>query len=50
MNILDKARLLQTSILSGLIMGLGGVAYAQVEQVPAAADEEFVDNDTVDVT
>ena len=50
MNILDKARLLQTSILSGLIMGLGGVAYAQVEQVPAAADEEFEDNDTVVVT
>ncbi|MDA8708316.1 TonB-dependent receptor [Hellea sp.] len=35
MNILDKTRLLQTSILSSLIMGLGGAAYAQVQQVPA---------------
>jgi len=43
MNILDKTRLLQTSVLSSLIMGVGGVAYAQVEQVPAAADEEFED-------
>lgn len=52
MNILDKTRLLQTSILSSLIMGFGGVAYAQtVEQVPAAADEEFAeDADTIIVT
>lgn len=50
MNILDKTRLLQTSVLSSLIMGLGGMAYAQVEQVPAAADEEFEDSDTVVVT
>ena len=50
MNILDKTRLFQTSILSSLIMGLGGVAYAQVEQVPAA-DEEFEEsNDTIVVT
>ena len=50
MNILDKTRLLQTSILSSLIMGLGGVAYAQtVDQVPT--DEEFLeDSDTVVVT
>ena len=41
MNILDKTRLLQTSILSSLIMGLGGVAYAQtVEQVPVQEDAE----------
>ncbi len=45
MSILDKTRLFQTSILSGLIMGLGGVAYAQVEQVPAPAEEEFEDNE-----
>lgn len=50
MNILDKTRLLQTSVLSSLIMGLGGMAYAQVEQVPVAADEEFEDSDTVVVT
>ena len=50
MNILDKTRLLQTSILSSLIMGIGGVAYAQtVDQVPT--DEEFLeDSDTVVVT
>ena len=54
MNILDKTRLLQTSILSSLIMGLGGAAYAQdntVEQVPASAEEEFEEsNDTIVVT
>jgi len=52
MNILDKTRLLQTSMLAGLMMGLGGTAYAQVEQVPAAADEEFEegDADTIVVT
>ena len=41
MNILDKTRLLQTSILTGLIMGLGGVAYAQVEQTPVPLEDEF---------
>lgn len=52
MNILDKTRLLQTSILSSLIMGLGGTAYAQtVEQVPAAAEDEFgEDEDAIVVT
>jgi len=48
MNILDKTRLLQTSMLAGLMMGLGGTAYAQindVEQVPAATDEEFEESD-----
>jgi len=50
MNILNKTRLLQTSMLAGLMMGLGGTAYAQVEQVPAAADEEFASNDEVIVT
>lgn len=42
MNILDKTRLFQTSILAGLVMGLGSVSYAQtndVTQVPAAADD-----------
>ena len=50
MNILDKTRLLQTSILSSLIMGIGGVAYAQVEQVPAAVDEDFGEADEIVVT
>ena len=55
MNILDKTRLLQTSILSGLIIGLGGVAQAQVQQVPDEVEENtdgrlFSDNDTVVVT
>ena len=51
MNILDKTRLLQTSMLAGLMMGFGGVAYAQVDQLPAAADEEFEEsNDTIVVT
>jgi len=53
MTILDKARLLQTSILSTIIMGVGGVAYAQtndVTQVPAAEDEFFEEEDTVVVT
>ena len=53
MNILDKARLFQTSILSTIIMGAGGMAYAQttdVTQVPAGAEDAFDDNDTVVVT
>jgi len=50
MNILDKTRLLQTSVLSSLIMGLGGAAYAQVEQVPASAEDEFAENETIVVT
>jgi len=38
MNILNKSRLLQTSVLASLMMGLGGVAYAQVEQVTPEED------------
>jgi len=50
MNILDKARLLQTSVLSSLILGLGGAAYAQdTQQVPDAQIEEE-DEDTIVVT
>lgn len=55
MNILNKARLLQTSVLSTLIMGVGGVAYAQtntVDQVSSAQDidEVIVDGDEIVVT
>ncbi len=51
MNILDKTRLLQTSVLSSLIMGLGGTAYAQtVEQTPAPVDQEFAEEDVIVVT
>ena len=50
MNITDKARLLQTSILSSLMLGLGGVAYAQTpDQVPAQIDG-FESDDEVVVT
>ncbi len=50
MNITDKARLLQTSILSSLMLGLGGVAYAQTpDQVPAQVDG-FEEEDTIVVT
>jgi len=51
MNIKDKTRLLQTSILSSLMLGLGGVAYAQTpEQVPAQADTFESDDDDIVVT
>lgn len=52
MNILDKTRLLQTSVLSSLMIGLGGIAYAQTaEQIPATIDEEFEEeSDEVVVT
>ena len=53
MNLLDKARLFQTSILSTLIMGVGGVAYAQnttVTQVPDAADEDLFEGEEMVVT
>ena len=50
MNILDKTRLFQTSVLSSLIMGLGGAAYAQVEQLPADTIPEFESNDEIVVT
>jgi len=50
MNIKDKTRLLQTSILSSLMLGLGGVAYAQTtDQVPAEI-EEFEQEDSIVVT
>lgn len=48
MNILDKTRLLQTSILSGLMVSLGGMSYAQTsDQFPVEA-EEIVDFDEDD--
>lgn len=51
MNILDKTRLLQTSVLSGLIMGVGGVAYAQdVVQTPAPIEDEVEFGDQIVVT
>jgi len=55
MNILDKTRLLQTSILSGLMMSLGGIAYAQttdVEQTPEAEaiEDEFEEANEIVVT
>ena len=46
MNILDKTRLLQTSILSSLIMGFGGVAYAQVDTFPT--DVELIEEEEDD--
>ncbi len=52
MNFINKTRLLQTSVLSSLLLGLGGIAHAQdgqveqVEQVPAYE----ADNDEVVVT
>jgi len=53
MNILDKTRLLQTSILSTLILGVGGIAYAQttdVTQVPDAVEDEFESANEIVVT
>ncbi len=49
MNILDKTRLLQTSILSSLIVGIGGVAYAQTTETvidPVTGEEVLVELDT----
>ena len=55
MNILDKTRLLQTSMLAGLMMGFGGMAHAQ--DVPAPTDvieldeeETFEDSNEIVVT
>ena len=45
MNILDKTRLLQTSILSSLIMGFGGVAYAQIDTTPTEVEQIEDDED-----
>lgn len=50
MNILDKTRLFQTSILSSLIMGFGGTVYAQVEQIPDPIEQELSSQDEVVVT
>lgn len=43
MNILDKSRLLQTSFLSSLLIGLAGMAHAQVE--PIITDVEQIEED-----
>lgn len=51
MNILDKTRLLQTSILTGLLLGLGSTAYAQTadeEPVLEVIEEEEADSDSGD--
>ena len=45
MNILDKTRLLQTSVLSSLMLGLGGVAYAQVDNFPTSVEQINDDED-----
>jgi len=51
MNILDKTRLLQTSILSSLFLGFGGIAYAQVDPIPTEVEQiedevdEFAEED-----
>jgi len=50
MNILDKTRLLQTSVLSGLMISFGGMAYAQVEQTPDAGEEFQEEEDQIVVT
>ena len=59
MNTLDKARLLQTSMLAGLMMSLGGMAHAQTstetfptaEETVSNADDEFdAEDDEIVVT
>ena len=45
MNILDKTRLLQTSVLSSLLLGFGGIAYAQVDQFPTEVEQVGDDED-----
>jgi len=45
MNILDKTRLLQTSVLSSLMIGFGGVAYAQVDTTDVVEQIEEVEED-----
>ena len=49
MSILDKTRLLQTSILAGLMMGAAPVYAQTVDQVPDAV-EEFEDEDEIVIT
>ena len=43
MNILDKTRLLQTSMLASLMMGFGGMAYAQ--EAPIEINSQEVEED-----
>jgi len=45
MNILDKTRLLQTSFLSSLLMGFGGIAYAQVDPITTTVEQIEEDED-----
>jgi iron complex outermembrane receptor protein len=51
MSILDKSRLLQTSFLSSLLMGFGGIAYAQVDPITTdveqieEAEDDFADEE-----
>ena len=45
MNILDKTRLLQTSVLSSLFLGFGGIAYAQVDPFPTEVEQIEDDED-----
>ena len=46
MDILTKARLLQTTFLSGLLMSMGGVAYAQTNDEEPVAVPEAVEETT----
>ena len=49
MNVLDKARLLQTTMLAGLMLSLSGAAYAQsAPSVPADAIDE--DDEILEIT
>ena len=50
MSILDKTRLLQTSVLAGLMMTAAPVYAQTVDQVPDSAVDEFEDVDQVVVT
>ncbi|WP_371398752.1 TonB-dependent receptor [Algimonas porphyrae] len=43
MSILDKARLLQTSVLTSALIGFSGMAYAQVTPEAVDEDEEIVE-------
>lgn len=45
MNILNKTRLLQTSVLSSLLLGFGGIAYAQVDPIPTEVEQIEDDED-----
>lgn len=43
MSILDKARLLQTSVLTSALIGFSGMAYAQEAPVSVDEDEEIIE-------